>query len=98
MLERPRIRPHLAATPADRGGQHYVIYDQLRLSDATLRVSALELEWVSLFDGSRTLREIQSEAMQQLGGVIVPLDFFARLVNLLEEAVFLEGPRAKEAA
>ena len=49
----------------DRGGRHYVIYDQLRLSDATLRVSAVELEWVNLFDGSRTLREIQTELRSQ---------------------------------
>jgi AmmeMemoRadiSam system protein B len=97
-MDRPQLRPHLTAAPADRSGRHFVIFDQLRLSDAALRVSPLELEWVQLFNGQRTLREIQAEAMRSVGGQLVPLEIFTRLALALEEALFLEGPRFRDKA
>ncbi len=96
--ERPQLRPHLAAAPEDRTGRRLVIWDQLRLSDCTLRLSALELSWVQLFDGTRTLREVQAEAMRQVGGQLIPLEIFGRLAEALEEALFLDSPRFREKA
>jgi AmmeMemoRadiSam system protein B len=61
-----------------------------------LRMSAAELEVIQLFDGQRTLREIQAEVMRQLDGQLVPLEIFTRLASLLDEAVFLHGPRFQE--
>src|SRR5215813_4392131 len=96
--ERPQLRPHLAAAPEDRAGRHFLIWDQLRLSDAQVRVSALEFAWVGLFDGEHTLRDIQAEAMRQAGGQLIPLDVFHRLAELFEETLFLDGPRFREKA
>ncbi len=96
--ERPQLRPHLAAAPEDRAGRHFIIYDQLRLSDSTLRVSAVELEWANLFDGSRTLREVQAEAIRQIGGQLIPLDYLTQFAALLDEALFLHSPRFRQAA
>ena len=90
-LERPQLRPHLAAAPEGRGG--YVIWDQLRLADRRLRVTTLEMKLLSLFDGRRTLRDIQAESMLHIDGPIVPLEIFSRLVHQLDDALFLEGPR-----
>jgi AmmeMemoRadiSam system protein B len=92
VLERPQLRPHLAATP-ESGGGTFVIWDQLRLAERRLRVTALELTWLRFFDGQHTLRDMQTEAMQRLGGQLIPLDVFDRLVKALDEALFLEGPR-----
>jgi AmmeMemoRadiSam system protein B len=98
MMDRPQLRPYLSAAPQDGSEQRYVLFDQLRLSDALFQVSPLELEWVQLFDGERSLREIQAEAMRSVGGQIIPLEWFAHLARQLEEALFLEGPRFRERA
>src|SRR5262245_8332139 len=94
--ECPQLRPHLAAAPEDRAGRHLVIWDQLRLSQGTLRLTALEFAWVQLFDGTRTLRDVQTEAMRLVGGQIIPLEVFGRLASALEEALFLDSPRFRE--
>ncbi len=51
------------------------------------------MQWLQLFDGERTLREIQTEAIRQAGGQLVPLQVFTELTSALDEALFLEGPR-----
>jgi AmmeMemoRadiSam system protein B len=56
-----------------------------------------EFRWVELFNGQRTLREIQTEAMRLAGGELLPLDLFTRLVQRLDDALFLDGPRFREA-
>ena len=87
------MRPYLAASPEDPNRRRFIVHDLLRLNGAMLRLTALELQWVQLFDGARTLREVQTEAIRQVGGQIVPLEVFARLASDLDEALFLEGPR-----
>ena len=81
MLERPQLRSHLAAEPADREQVHYLVWDQLRLSPTVLKVTALQLQCLQLFDGEHSLREIQSEASRQLGGYLIPLETKQRLVD-----------------
>jgi AmmeMemoRadiSam system protein B len=49
--------------------------------------------WLRLFDGRRTLRDIQAEAMRRHDGQVVPLEVFTRVVQTLDDALFLEGPR-----
>jgi MEMO1 family protein len=93
VAERPQLRPYLAASPEDPAGRRFIVHDLLRLNGAALRLNALELRWLQLFDGTRTLRDIQAEAMRQLDGQIVPLELFTRLQSALDEALFLEGPR-----
>jgi len=51
-----------------------------------------EFRWLRLFDGCRNLRDIQSEAMRQAGGRLLPLDAFASLAGRLNDALFLDGP------
>ena len=41
-LDRPQLRPYLAAVPEDKEGRHFILWDQLRLADGPLRLSALE--------------------------------------------------------
>src|SRR5262245_23247937 len=90
-LERPQLRAHLAVAPEGRGG--YVIWDPLRLADRRFRVTTLEMTWLRLFDGRRTLRDIQAEAMRRIDGALIPLEVFTRLVHDLDDALFLDGPR-----
>src|SRR6516162_9200898 len=97
-LECPQLRPYLAAEPEDGLGRRYVVYDRLRLSERALRVSTVVLEWLQLFDGKRSLREVQAEVMRQLGGQHVPLEVLQRLAERLDDALFLDGPRFRALA
>lgn len=96
--DRPKLRPLLCATPEDASGMHFILHDGLRLSRTFLRVSALELEWLQLFDGCKTLRDVQTEAMRPLGGQLLPLQLFADLAGRLDAADFLDGQRFREKA
>ncbi len=96
--ECPQLRPYLAAEPEDRLGRRFVVYDRLRLSERAVRVTAVELEWLQLFDGRRSLRDVQAEVMRRIGGVLVPLEVLQRLAERLEDALFLDGPRFRAAA
>jgi AmmeMemoRadiSam system protein B len=51
-----------------------------------------------MFNGRNTLRDIQAETMRQLGGVLLPLEFFVSLAERLDAALFLDGPRFQECA
>jgi AmmeMemoRadiSam system protein B len=91
-LERPRLLPHVKFAPDGREGE-VVVWDPLRLSDRTVRVSALEMTWLRLFDGRHSLRDVQAEAIRRLGGRLVPLETFERLARQLDDALCLDGPR-----
>jgi AmmeMemoRadiSam system protein B len=98
IMERPRLRPGLAAA-RDRDDPCYVfLSDELRLSNQEQRLTVQELEWVQLFDGNRTLHDIRSTAMHAAGGAVIPLERFAELARRLEEALFLDSPRFRERA
>jgi len=96
IMERPRLRPGLAAARDHENPNYVLVWDQLRISDRRQRLTLVELEWAQRFDGQRTLREIQAEVMRELGGQLVPVEVIASLVSRLEEALFLDGPRYRE--
>jgi MEMO1 family protein len=98
VVEYPLLRPYLKADAEDRFASRFVVYDRLRLSDRFVRVTRVELEWLQLFDGKRTLRDVQALVMQQLGGQLVPLELLQRLAERLDDAMFLDGPRFRAAA
>jgi AmmeMemoRadiSam system protein B len=95
--DRPQLRPHLRCELDERTGEHIILFDQLRLSRTFLRLGLLQFEWLKLFDGSRTLREIQAEAILRLDGQLVPFEMFERLARVLDEALFLDSPRYHQA-
>jgi AmmeMemoRadiSam system protein B len=96
--DRPRLRPHLTARADDPLGRQFLLSDRLRLSDTHLCLSAPELGWVQLFDGSRTVLDVQGEATRMAGGQPVPLEHLQGLAHRLDEALFLDGPRFRSRA
>ncbi len=94
--ERPQLRPCLSVMPQDDHGLSFVLWDQLHLSDRPLRVTGLELQWLRFFDGRNTLRDIQAKALRHVEGGLVPLETFTRLARLLDDSLFLDGPRFQE--
>src|SRR6266446_6805918 len=95
-LDCPCLRPGLALVQDDVDPRFVVLCDRLRLSDRPQRLTLRELTWLQLFDGRRSLRDIQIEAMRQEGGGLLPIDLFTTLVNKLDDALFLESPRYRE--
>jgi MEMO1 family protein len=95
-LERPCLRPGLALVQDDKDAHSVILCDRLRLSGCLQRLTWRELTWLQLFDGERTLREIQLEAMRRDRGAHVPIDRFRALVAKLDDALFLESPRYRE--
>jgi AmmeMemoRadiSam system protein B len=96
--ECPRLRPGLAAAPDRQHPQFIILWDQLGIGRQPERLNILEFSSVQLFNGQNTLRDVQAETMRQLGGVLLPLEFFVSLVERLDAALFLDGPRFQERA
>jgi AmmeMemoRadiSam system protein B len=90
-LERPRLRSHLSCELEGAGG--YVIWDQLRLAVRHLRVTNLEMSWLRLFDGQRTLPDIQAQLPPRFDSLAGSNEAFQRFVRKLDDALFFEGPR-----
>src|SRR6266404_8536182 len=88
---RPRLRPGLAAAPDPSDRRYIFIWDQMRLARGPQRLTVIEFSWLQLFDGQRTLRDIQTESMRQLGGTLLPLEWIAGLATRLEDELFLDG-------
>jgi AmmeMemoRadiSam system protein B len=96
--ERPRLRPHLAAGADQRDSRYIYLWDRLGLAEKRQRFTIQEFGWLRLFDGQRTLRDIQEEAIRSAGGELLTLEVFLALQERLDAALFLEGPRFRERA
>jgi AmmeMemoRadiSam system protein B len=94
--ECPRLRPFLAAIQDEQDPRFVNIRDRRGLSDRPCRVTVNELAWVQMFDGRRSLREIQAEAIRREAGQLLPLDVITSLVERLDQALLLDGPRFRE--
>jgi AmmeMemoRadiSam system protein B len=90
-LERPRLRSHLMWEREIGGG--YAVSDLLRLAVPRLRLTSLEMSWLRLFDGQRSLGDIQTQAVSNGDGLPGSVELFDRLVRKLDDALFFEGPR-----
>lgn len=97
-LDRPRLRPHLAAEPTDTARRAFAVHDLLRLSRSVLHVPALELRLLQHLNGDHTLADLQRIATQFVGGHTVPIERIAQLVHHLDECLFLDTPRFRAVA
>jgi len=96
VLERPQLRPHLAAVEDEDDGRYVYVWDRLRVSPEPQRLTRLEFLWLQMFDGRRSLREIQAEAMRRLDHQLLPIDALTAFAERMERALFLDGPGFRE--
>jgi MEMO1 family protein len=94
--ERPQLRPYLAAAEDEDDARFVYVWDRLRISPEPQRLTQLEFLWLQMFDGERTLRDIQAESMSRLDHQILPLDDLAAFAGRMEQALFLDGPGFRE--
>jgi AmmeMemoRadiSam system protein B len=92
-LDRPQLRPYLAAAQDEQDPNHVHVWDRLGLGSGPIRMTILEFMALQMFDGRRTLRDVQAEIIGIAGGQFVPLTWFSGLAERMEEALFLDGPR-----
>ncbi|MCS6853116.1 MAG: AmmeMemoRadiSam system protein B [Gemmataceae bacterium] len=97
-IERPKLRSGLVVDtdPADPGC--VLLTDPYRIAPSPQRLTHRELSWVRLFDGQRTLRDVQYDAIRQARGELLPIELFADLARRLDEHLFLEGPAFRQVA
>jgi AmmeMemoRadiSam system protein B len=95
--DRPQLRPFLGAVQDQRDPTVVYVFDQLRLCPGALSVSMVEFVAMQMFDGEKSLRDIQAAVIQLARGQLIPMELFATLAERLEAALFLEGPRFREA-
>ena len=93
VLERPQLRPYLAAAEDDRDGRFIIVWDRLGVSPLPQRLTRQEFLWLQMCDGHRTPHDIHRESMRQLGNPLLPLEVVAGFLNRMDQALFLEGPR-----
>jgi MEMO1 family protein len=88
--EKPQLRP-IEAFPSVEGGRRLVILrDPTGYSDQIAGITEAGLLILALFDGTRTIRDVQAEVMRRTGE-LVPADQIQRLVEQIEQALLLEG-------
>ncbi len=90
--ERPSLRPGLAAD-LDSSPESVLLWDRYRLVRQALRLSYVELDIVRRFDGSLTLEDLHQRLHHEFNGQTIPFADLAGLVEKLDEAHFLAGPR-----
>jgi len=88
-LERPRLRS-VEAIPASDG--RVCLRDPQGFADKLLLLPPQALLIVSLFDGGRSLREIQAEVARRSGELLFE-EPLRELIGRLDEALFLESER-----
>ncbi len=93
--ERPQLRPYLAAAEDD-DARHVYVWDRLRISPEPQRLTRLEFLWLQMFDGERTLRDIQADLMRRLDHQFLPIDTLTAFVERMDRALFLDGPGFRE--
>ena len=87
---RPKLRP-VEAFPALHGGQRVIVLrDAGGVSDRAVAIADNMLGLISLFDGTRTVRECVVEYARSSGQLLLA-DHIERIVRDLETNLLLEG-------
>ena len=94
----PRLRRDLEFFPIQRGNESLVVIrDHLGLVEDGKAVALPLYEFMTLLDGTNTVRDIQMILMRQKGGVLVGTDEVERLLTRLDAAYLLETERHVQA-
>lgn len=95
---RPCLRPYLAAEADPANPGFFLVTDTLRLSKAMLRLTALDLECIKLFDGLNAIADIQRRMIPLLGGAEIPAERIGLVAEAMQQALFLDGDAWRAAA
>jgi AmmeMemoRadiSam system protein B len=88
----PRLRPVEAFPATVQGREVICLRDPSGLTEAVLTVPRPVAAILALFDGTRSVRDIQADIMRHQG-TLVPSEQIESLVQTLDRHLFLEGER-----
>lgn len=95
-MERPCLRPFLAAAPDSSNPGLVVVWDRLGFTDNAYWFSHQEFACLRMLDGQRTLCSIVDEVNQSVGEGLVTRPFLEMLVSRLEKMLLLDGPHFRQ--
>jgi len=93
---KPRLRNVEPFATVYQGRKVIGLKDPLRLSDKVVFVQQETLPLLAMFDGGRTLRDIQADLSTRAGRIVF-LDEIEAVLQTLGQAYLLEGPAADAA-
>jgi len=94
----PGIRKDLECFPVFHEGRQFVLFrDPLGLVPEGTSVPLSLYRFMSLLDGTKSLRDLQTDLMRQQGGVLVGSDEVMGLLARLDKSYILDSPRFREA-
>jgi AmmeMemoRadiSam system protein B len=95
---RPKLRSHLRKVRDPRDTRHGYLVDDLRQCLEPVRLPLHEFRCLDWFDGTHSLRDIQTAATSRLDGQRLPLEHLLDLAGRLDQALLLDGPRWQDHA
>ncbi len=95
-LEKPRLRNVEPVQVSLQGDIAIGLRDPMQIADQIVCIQPWAFPIVQLFDGHRTLLDIQAE-ITRMSGVVFPVEDIKALVAALDEAFLLETDRFKQA-
>jgi len=94
----PAIRKDLELIPIQHGGKQLIlIRDHLGLVQEGKAIEVPLYRFMSLLDGTRDVRDLQTTLMREGGGVLVGSDEVRRLLTQLDQSFLLDSDRFKKA-
>jgi len=97
-MDVPRFRSDIDAFPTlYQGEKVVVIKDSLGLIEKPVVLSATDLEFARLLDGSRSVQDIQLLLMRQKGGLLVSTDSIQKTLDVFDSLFLLDSDRYREA-
>src|SRR5262245_131673 len=89
----PHLRPSITGQVDVKDTNFVLLYDGLRLSRQLLRLRRDVAPILGLFDGTRTITDVQMAILPHTRGRVVPTTVLKALTAKLDEALFLESNR-----
>ncbi len=90
----PRLRKDIELIPASFEGKRGLLArDTLGLIPKPIILQGEALEFISLIDGKRDVRDFQVELMRRKGGIFVSLEYVEKLIEELDSAYLLDSDR-----
>ncbi|MDP6506747.1 MAG: hypothetical protein QF886_24180, partial [Planctomycetota bacterium] len=93
-MEKPKLRDTILAEPwgqSEDGEPVFRIRDHLIFKGPGLGVGRLHILLLQMFDGTRSVSDVQAELTQALGGQLFPGDVLEDFVEALDECLFLDN-------
>lgn len=88
----PRLRTDIEFIPASYQGERAVfVKDSLGLIEKPILLKGDVMEFLSLIDGERDIRDFQLELMRRKGGVFISLEEIKKLLSELDSAFLLDS-------